>query len=82
MGTQKVIIEQTVIDKLNALVEILFDKDYFYIQENAKEYVDIFTILCIIYQISNTGLHEIIKMVNIFVPISLTKKQLGILHLM
>jgi chlorite dismutase len=49
MGTEKVIIHQTVIDKLNALVEILFDKDYFYIKENAKEYV--YTIYTFMYDL-------------------------------
>lgn len=39
MEAQKVIIHQSVIDKLNALVEILFEKNYFYIEDNAKEYV-------------------------------------------
>jgi chlorite dismutase len=37
----QVIILQPVIDKLNTLVEILFDKDYFSIKENAIAYVDI-----------------------------------------
>jgi hypothetical protein len=39
MGKEKVVIEQKVIDKLNALVEILFEQDYFYIKKNAKDYV-------------------------------------------
>jgi hypothetical protein len=41
METQKIIIDNKVVEKLNALVEILFDKDYFYIKENAKDYVDV-----------------------------------------
>jgi hypothetical protein len=50
METQKIIIENRVIEKLNALVEILFDKDYFYIKENAKDYVDmLFTTFYITY---------------------------------
>jgi chlorite dismutase len=39
MGKEKVIVQQRVIDKLNALVEILFEQDYFFIKGNAKDYV-------------------------------------------